>query len=55
MFRIVDEPKNEAGMIAECAWCGGPVRGRGMGTIWLGSNRTYCSPKCKSEAEAAGR
>jgi hypothetical protein len=36
MFRIIDEPKNEAGMIAKCAWCGGPVEGKGMGKIWLG-------------------
>ena len=47
------EPLNEAGMIATCAWCGGPVIGMGQGRIWLGSRRTYCSPKCQYEAEQA--
>ena len=47
------EPLNEAGMIATCAWCGGPVIGMGQGRIWLGSRRTYCSPKCQYQAEQA--
>ena len=50
---FVNEPLNEAGMIAKCAWCGGPVIGKGQGRIWLGSRRTYCSPKCQFEAERA--
>jgi len=35
-----------------CYWCKGPIpEGGGMGKIWLGSNETFCSPKCQHEYE----
>lgn len=55
MSFFVKESLNDAGMVDRCAWCGGPVVGKGEGRIWLGSRQTYCSPKCRYEAEQAER